>query len=60
MNRLAKTMATVVAATALTAPAFAQSAKEVRGATPFIPVGQEPPAHPTLSCAVRHGDLHHV
>ena len=36
--------ATMVAATLLTASAFAQSAQDVRGRTPFIPVGNEPPA----------------
>jgi hypothetical protein len=44
MITLTKTLATVVAATALIASAFPQSAQEVRGRTPFIPVGNEPPA----------------
>ena len=44
MNRLNKTLAIMVAATALTASAFAQSAQDVRGRTPFIPVGKEAPA----------------
>jgi hypothetical protein len=44
MNRLTKSLTTMVAATVLTAGAFAQSAQDVRGRTPFIPVGQEPPA----------------
>jgi hypothetical protein len=44
MNRLTKTLATMVAATFLTASAFAQSAQDLRGRTPFIPVGKEPPA----------------
>jgi hypothetical protein len=44
MITLTKTLAAVVAATALIASAFAQSAQEVRGRTPFIPVGNEPPA----------------
>ena len=59
MNKLAKTLATMMAATALAALAFAQSAKEVRGATPFIPVGQEPPANlivdPPIPLALAHG-----
>ena len=32
------------AGTVLTATTFAQSAQEVRGRTPFIPIGKEPPA----------------
>jgi hypothetical protein len=44
MNRLTKTLATMVAATTPTASAFAQSAQDARGRTPFIPVGKEPPA----------------
>jgi hypothetical protein len=44
MNRLTKTLATMVAATVLSSSAFAQSAQELRGRTPFIPVGSEPPA----------------
>ncbi|MBV8114279.1 MAG: hypothetical protein JO300_06025 [Silvibacterium sp.] len=44
MNRLTKTLATMVAATVLTTSAFAQSAQDVLGRTPFIPVGKEPPA----------------
>ena len=44
MNRLSKTLTTMVAATTLTASTFAQSAQDVRGRTPFIPIGKEPPA----------------
>jgi hypothetical protein len=44
MNLLTKTFAAVAAATMLTASAFAQSAQDVRGRTPYIPVGTEPPA----------------
>jgi hypothetical protein len=44
MKSLTNTVATFVAATMLTAAAFAQSAQDVRGRTPFIPVGTEPPA----------------
>jgi hypothetical protein len=44
MNSLTRTLATMVAATMLTSIAFAQSAQDVRGRTPFIPVGTEPPA----------------
>jgi hypothetical protein len=44
MIRFTKTLATIVAATVLTASAFAQSAQDVRGRTPFIPIGNEPPA----------------
>jgi hypothetical protein len=44
MNRLAKTLATLVAATALATSALAQSAQDLRGRTPFIPLGKEPPA----------------
>ena len=59
MNRLSKTLATMVAASVLTSSAFAQSAKEVRGTTPFIPVGTEAPAKlivdPPISLALAHG-----
>jgi hypothetical protein len=44
MNNVTKTLATLMAATVITASAFAQSAQDVRGKTPFIPVGTEPPA----------------
>jgi hypothetical protein len=44
MNTLTKALATMLAATMLTAGAFAQSAQDSRGRTPFIPVGTEPPA----------------
>jgi len=44
MNKLTKSLATMVAATIFIASAFAQSAQEVRGRTPFIPIGKEPPA----------------
>jgi hypothetical protein len=45
MNSFSKTLAAVVASTVLTVGAFAQSAQDLRGKTPFIPVGQEPPAN---------------
>jgi hypothetical protein len=44
MKSLTKTLVTFLATTVLTASAFAQSAQDVRGRTPFIPVGNEPPA----------------
>jgi hypothetical protein len=44
MNSLNKSLATMAAATLITASAFAQSAQDVRGKTPFIPVGKESPA----------------
>jgi hypothetical protein len=44
MNRLTKILITTVAAFTLTASAFGQSAQDVRGKTPFIPIGMEPPA----------------
>jgi hypothetical protein len=44
MKPLTKTLAIAVFATVLTAGAFAQSAQDLRGRTPFIPVGKEPPA----------------
>jgi hypothetical protein len=44
MNTLVKTLATTVVATVINAGAFAQSAQDVRGRTPFIPIGKEPPA----------------
>ena len=43
----------------LTASAFAQTAKEANGQTPFVPDGQEPPAKlivdPPISLALAHG-----
>jgi hypothetical protein len=44
MNRLTKSLATLVATIMLTANAFAQTAQDARGRTPFVPVGTEPPA----------------
>jgi hypothetical protein len=44
MNSLNKSLATLVAATLITASTFAQSAQDVRGKTPFIPIGKEAPA----------------
>jgi hypothetical protein len=44
MKIVTKTLAIIMTATVLTTCTFAQSAKDARGATPFIPVGQEPPA----------------
>lgn len=44
MSKVTKTLATMVAAIVLSTGANAQSAKDVRGATPFIPVGHEAPA----------------
>lgn len=59
MTLLTKTLAAMVAAAALTASAFTQSAKDFRGATPFIPVGTEPPAQlivdPPNPLALAHG-----
>jgi hypothetical protein len=44
MNSLTKSLATMVAATMLTAGALAQSAAAFRGTTPYIPIGKESPA----------------
>jgi hypothetical protein len=59
MNRLTKSLVTLVAASMLTASAFAQTAKEANGLTPFIPVGQEPPAKlivdPPIPLALAYG-----
>ena len=59
MSRDTKTLATMMIAIVLNAGAHAQSAKDVRGATPFIPVGQEPPAKlivdPPIPLALAHG-----
>jgi hypothetical protein len=49
MKSPSRILATVVAATALTAIAFAQSAQDPRGRTPYIPIGKEPPAQLILS-----------
>ena len=43
MTKLIKTLATVAASTALATGAFAQSAREIRGASPYIAVENEPP-----------------
>jgi Family of unknown function (DUF6130) len=42
MKTLIKTLAAVAASTALTT-AFAQSAKEVRGSSPYVEIKNEPP-----------------
>jgi hypothetical protein len=59
MNTFTRTLTLVVAATMLNLSGFAQSAKDVRGPTPFIPVGQEPPAKfvvdPPIPLALAHG-----
>jgi hypothetical protein len=59
MSHLTKSLATLVAASMLTASAFGQTAKEANGLTPFIPVGQEPPAKlivdPPIPLALAHG-----
>jgi hypothetical protein len=43
MNSIINTLATAVAATVFSANAFAQNAQDLRGRTPFIQVGKEPP-----------------
>ena len=59
MNSLTKFLATTAAAAAITAGAFAQSAKDARGLTPFLPLGTEPPAQlivdPPNPLALAHG-----
>jgi hypothetical protein len=42
MTRLIKTLAAVAAGTLLSASAFAQSAREVRGPTPYLAIENEP------------------
>jgi hypothetical protein len=42
MSMLIKTLATACAAIALSASAFAQSARDVRGATPYLAIENEP------------------
>ncbi|MBV8672550.1 MAG: hypothetical protein JOZ33_03875 [Acidobacteriaceae bacterium] len=44
MNTLVKTLATMVTAAGLSTSAYSQSAQDLRGRTPFIPIGTEPPA----------------
>jgi hypothetical protein len=44
MNRVTKMLGTMMVAAMLSASAFAQTAQELRGRTPFIPIGKEPPA----------------
>jgi hypothetical protein len=44
MNLLIKTVVTFAALTTLSASTLAQSAQDVRGRTPFIPIGTEAPA----------------
>jgi hypothetical protein len=48
MKSPTRILATVVAATVLTAIAFAQSAQDPHDRTPFIPIGKEPPAQLTV------------
>ncbi len=59
MKRLSRTLATMVAATVLASSAFAQSAKDLSGLTPYIPIGTEPPAKlivdPPIPLALAHG-----
>ena len=43
MTTLIKTLATVAAGTMLATSAFAQSAKDIRGASPYIAIENEPP-----------------
>jgi hypothetical protein len=43
MTMRVKTLAVIAAATVLATTAFAQSAKEIRGASPYIAVEKEPP-----------------
>ena len=42
MTKLIKTLAAAAAATVLATGAFAQTAREIRGASPYIPVENEP------------------
>ena len=42
MTMLTRTLAAVAAGTVLAASAFAQSAREVRGASPFVGIENEP------------------
>jgi hypothetical protein len=42
MTMLTKTLATVAAATLLATSAFAQSAREIRGASPYVAIENEP------------------
>lgn len=59
MKSFSKVLAAIVAAAVLSAGAFAQTAQDLRGRTPFIPVGQEPPAQlvvdPPNPLALAHG-----
>ena len=42
MTKLTKTLAAVAAATLLATGAFAQSGREIRGASPYVPIKDEP------------------
>ena len=42
MTTLIRTLASVAATTVLATSAFAQTAREIRGASPFVPVKNEP------------------
>lgn len=59
MKSFSKVLAGIMAAIVLSAGAFAQTAQDLRGRTPFIPVGQEPPAQlvvdPPNPLALAHG-----
>ena len=43
MTMLIKTLATVAVGTVLATSAFAQSAKEIRGGSPYVAIEKEPP-----------------
>ena len=43
MTMLIKTLATIAAGTVLATGAFAQSAREIRGASPYVAIENEPP-----------------
>jgi len=59
MIRVIKTLTIAIAALALTTGALAQTAQDSSGPTPFIPVGQQPPAKlivdPPIPLALAHG-----
>ena len=59
MIMLIKTLAAVAAGTMLATSAFAQSARDVRGASPYVAIENEPPpkliVDPPLAAGLAHG-----
>ncbi|HXV24659.1 MAG TPA: DUF6130 family protein [Alphaproteobacteria bacterium] len=55
MNMLIKTLAAIAAGTLLATSAFAQSAREIRGATPYVAIANEPAPKLIVDPPLREG-----